>query len=508
MTRLRLAALALSALTMLAATPALAEWRRAESPRFIVYSDGDERSLRDSVLQLELYENALRSLHGMNPNAASRQKIAIYLVRGHADLKTVAPNLRDEVAGFYQATDDEIFAMAIRERRNMETLLHEYAHHFMIGSFATGFPAWFVEGYAEYFSGAELQPSRMVVGDVNRGRADWLNYNQWLPLNLILTRRPFEFQDPKAVSMYYAQSWLLTHWFVASPERMPMLYAYIGNLRRGMEAIPAMEAATGMTLAQLERQQQAYIRQRLAIKIITSDQFTRPEISVSVLPRSEGDLLLANLRLSSASSEDAALLADIRQKAAAYSGERAGDLLLARAELKLGDKAQARLILERMQAATPDDVDVLRLLGETLTSLAQQPDGDMELLRQGRSHLAKAYQLNPDDYRTLTLLAETRRGAENFPSDNDVETLLAALELAPQAAGVRLFTAQARAQRQEHVEAITLLQPLAASPHPDRAALMARALIERYHAELSASESPNKVEKSEKEAQAPSDAME
>jgi tetratricopeptide (TPR) repeat protein len=496
---------------LLASTPALAEWRRAETPRFIVYSDGNERALRDSALQLELYENALRYMHGANPDGASPQKIAIYLVQGSKDLKAVEPELRDEVAGFYQATNDEIFALAIRERRDMQTLLHEYAHHFMIGSFATGFPAWFVEGYAEYFASADLQPTRMVVGDVNRGRADWLAYNAWLPLNLILTRRPFEFEDPKAVSMFYAQSWLLTHWFVANPQRMPMLYAYTDNLKKGMEAIPAMEAATGMTVAQLERQQQAYARQRMAIKIITSEQFRQPEIKVTTLSPAEGDLLLLGLRLSSTAGEDAALLADIQRRTAPYAGQRAADLLLARAELRLGDKAQARTLLERMQAAAPDDVDVLRLLGDTLFEQARSQGTDPELLRQARVHLAQAYRLNPDDYRVLTLLAETRQGSPGFPSDNDVETLLAALDLAPQVTGVRLFAAQARARRKEYPEAIALLQPLAASPHPDRATGLARALIARFKTEMTPPDETAAVEAAPEEdatGEAASDATE
>lgn len=464
-------------------SPAMsAEWRRADTPRFIVYSDGDERSLRESALKLELYESALRSLHGMDPGASSPQRIAIYLVRDGKSLKAVAPQLRDEVAGFYQATNDDIFAMAIRERRDMGTLLHEYAHHFMIGSFATGFPAWFVEGYAEYFSSADLQPTRMVIGNVNRDRGDWLSYSQWLPLDLVLTRRPFEFQDPKAVSMYYAQSWLLTHWFLSTPARMPMLFSYLENLKQGMEPVAAMESATGMSVTQLERQQKNYARQRLMIKIITGDQFPQPSVQITELPQVDGDMLLSGLRLSSARSDDTVLLADIRQRAAAFAGQRAADLLLARAELRLGDKAQARLILERMLENAPDDIDALRLLGETLANISNDNDNDDpgELLRLARTHLARAYQLRPNDYRTLTLLAETRQGAPNFPTDNDMETLLAALELAPQATGVRIFAAQVHARRKEYAQAIDLLQPLAASPHPDGATTLSRTLIERY----------------------------
>ena len=457
------------------------EWRRADTPRFIVYSDGDAGTLREAAQQLELYETALRLMHQLDPNGASAQRIAIYLVRDHAGLTAVEPDLRDEVAGFYQATDDEIFAMAIRERRDQSTLLHEYAHHFMIGSFATGFPAWFIEGYAEYFASAQLQPRRMVVGEVDRGRGDWLTYGQWLPLDLILTRRPFEFEDPNAVSMYYAQSWLLTHWFLSDSSRMPMLYAYINQLRQGAEPIAAMEIATGMTAARLERTLRDYSRQRLAIKIISGDQFPQPEVHITSVAPAEGQMIPLSLRLSSTVGEDEALLAEIRRQASTYPDDRFARLLLARAELRLGDRDAARTLLEGLLTETPADADALRLLGEAIWDQARDgPSDQLALVREARGHLAKAYALNPDDYRTLFLLAETRQVSPDFPSDNDVETLLAALDLAPQVPTLRIFTAQARARRQEYAQAIDLLQPLASSPHPSGATVLARTLIDRY----------------------------
>lgn len=485
---------------VMAATPASAEWRRADTPRFIVYSDGDPNQLRDAALQLELYESALRLMHRLDANGAPKQRIAIYLVRNHDGLTAVEPGLPDEVAGFYQATNDEIFALAIRERRDLSTLLHEYAHHFMIGSFATGFPSWFVEGYAEYFASAQLQPKRMVVGEVNRDRGDWLTYGQWLPLQLILTRRPFEFQDPKAVSMYYAQSWLLTHWFLSDPSRTPILYAYIDRLRAGMDPVEAMESASGLSIAQLDRQQREYARQRLAIKIITGDQFPQPEVRMTTLSRGEGDMLLLGLKLSSTSGEDKALLGEIQRRAALYPDDRFAQLLLARAELRQGDKAVARELLERRLAETPEDVDVLRLLGETLWEQAHDDQTNvLPLVRDARRHLAKAYQIEPNDYRTLMLLAATRQVAPNYPTDNDMETLLAGMDLAPQVAPLRIMAAQARARRDEYREAIDLLQPLAASPHASGATAFARTMIAQYRAKMDGDETVAEAEPVEAE---------
>ena len=480
-TRIRILASIIMVASAALAVPASAEWKRAETPRFVVYSDGNEGQLRDAALQLELFESALRVVHGMDPTGAAPSRIAIYLVRDENALKQVEPDLRNSVAGFYQATNDEIFAAAVRERRDQSTLLHEYAHHFMMGSLSGGFPAWFVEGYAEYFANAETSPRRVMVGGVNRNSGEWLNYSSWMPMSLLLTRQPFEFQDSNAVTTYYAQSWLLAHWFISDPQRLRLFYGYMANLRRGMEPVQAMEAAVGMPIDRLERVQRDYLRQNFRTQVVTSDRFPQPSVNISSLPPAEGDLLLLGLRLSSTSEDDAALLDEIRRRAGPYPDDRFARLLLARAELRLGDRATARTLLEARLAQAPDDTDALRLLGETLWDEARDtPSDPLALVREARRYLAHAYELEPNDYRTLFLLAETRQISPDFPSDNDVETLLAALDLAPQSPTLRVFTAQVRARREEYPAAIALLEPLASSPHPTGATLLARTLISQY----------------------------
>lgn len=475
------ATLVLGMVIALGASAAKAEWKRAETPRFIVYSDGDQGQLRDAALQLELFESAMRMAHRMDPSGKPARRIAIYLVRDQAALKQVEPELRDGVAGFYQATDDDIFALAIRERRDQSTLLHEYAHHFMMGSLTGGFPAWFVEGYAEYFANAEISSRRVVVGGVNRNSGEWLNYASWMPMNLLLTRRPFEFSDSNAVTSYYAQSWLLAHWFISDPDRLRMFYAYMANLRQGQEPVAAMEAAVGMPIGRLERVQRDYLRQNFRVQVATSDNFPRPDVQIASLSPAESDLLLSGLRLSSTFGKDDALLADIRRRAAAYPDDPFAILLLARAELRLGDRAAARRLLSARLDEAPEDAVALRLMGEAVWDDAKDNASDqLTLVREARGYLAKAYALEPDDYRTLYLLAETRQVSPDFPSDNDVETLLAALDLAPQSASLRLFTAQARAKRGEYDAAINLLQPLASNPHSSGATVLARGLITRY----------------------------
>ncbi|KAK0340537.1 hypothetical protein LTR94_030106, partial [Friedmanniomyces endolithicus] len=181
-------------------SPALAQWKRAETRGFVIYSDGDAAVLRENALQLELFESSLRYFHNLNPAERFPGKLHIYMVRRHDGLEAVRPGLHESVAGFYQRTNDGVYAMAIRERGDNSTLLHEYAHHFMTAAFNETYPSWFVEGFAEYFSTAQLTSRRVAIGDFNRGRAQWLEHGNWLPIAEIVDKRPWQLGDSNAVA--------------------------------------------------------------------------------------------------------------------------------------------------------------------------------------------------------------------------------------------------------------------------------------------------------------------
>ena len=104
---------ALLALTLLSATPARAEWLKAESERFIVYGDGNARELIAFTRKLETFDRVLRTLMGLDATVAPPRKLPIYLVDSRG-LRRVSPNVGENVAGFYAARDEDIFAVALR----------------------------------------------------------------------------------------------------------------------------------------------------------------------------------------------------------------------------------------------------------------------------------------------------------------------------------------------------------------------------------------------------------
>lgn len=470
--------LALAASLLGFAAPAQAEWRRAESPNFIVYSQGGEGALRNYVRNLEIYDFILRARMGL-PEATAGRKLPIYLVNGRSGLVQINPNTGEYVAGTYFPAGEDIFAAAIRDREQ-DYLLHEYFHHFsiQIGSTST-YPAWLIEGLAEYFMTAEISESSVKIGGYNEDRVRGLFSATWLPLEDLLTKRYGEVRQGAHRNSYYPVSWLLTHWFMSDDARRQQLAAYIRDVQDGTDSVAAMEKATGLTMAQIRTQLRGY--RRLTIHHYTAT-FPETPITVTRLPESADDLLLLGQRLKVGVAEDkreetAAL---IRRLAARHPEDPFAMLQLGHAELHFGDPQAGEEILTRLLEREPDNVEALQLMASRfMRQTEDRPDETLALMRRARGFLARAYRADPTHYYTLYLLAQTRAVEPDYPNENDLVTWDQASRLAPQLPSIRVGFANALMQAEEYDEAVILLRPLANAAHGGRAAEMAGELMNR-----------------------------
>src|SRR5262245_30316970 len=110
---MRFTALALLCLACLGfAATAHARWLKAESPLFVIYSDGDEKQLREFTRNLHEFDAMLRLLTGTKEPAPN--KLPVYLLRHQGLIREIAPQMMAGVAGFYHAGDDSTLAVALR----------------------------------------------------------------------------------------------------------------------------------------------------------------------------------------------------------------------------------------------------------------------------------------------------------------------------------------------------------------------------------------------------------
>lgn len=484
----RAAWLAGSALVLALSAPqaALADWRRAETAHFVVYSNGSERNLRDYAARLERFDALLRVLNsGMEPPTGVR-KLPVYLVGNARELRTVQPGLPTGVGGFYRASPRDIRAVLVRGE-NDDVLLHEYVHHFMSHNSPGSYPGWFREGYAEYFMTATVDArGKATFGLPNAGRLRTLQQIRWLPLEQLLSTSPLEIERRGQRAAFYAQSWLLTHYLLSDPARMQGLNAYLLARRQaGTNPVTSLADALGTTPEALNSDLRAYLgRLRYAeLDVPPLD----PEMTVTMLPDSADDMMLIGLDVLDDAPDDAGpgLLERVRPLAARHPNDPFAQTVLAQAEIAWGDPAAGDRALETVLSIDPNWVEALLAAAHRHIAAGDDATDDAERIARFQQALAlmgRAHQADPTDYRVLGTLARIRRASPDYPTENDLETLRTAIFHAPQVTYLRNAAADAMVAAGHDAEAIHYLLPIANSPHGGQLAEMAQQRIESIRA--------------------------
>jgi tetratricopeptide (TPR) repeat protein len=457
------------------------DWVRTETPGFVLYGKVGEKALRDFARDLEDFDGLLRTLHGVMERSEGRP-LPIYLVPRRFDLLQVRPELDDKVGGFYSASIGDVFAiMSVEggEDRGRATLFHEYTHHFMSQYAPAAYPSWLVEGYAEYFKTARFKPDVVELGVTNE-RIAWLRGRVWEPYDQILGRRALE-GDHRDMAAFYAQAWILTHYMMSDPERLKRLTAYAGAVAAGADPVGEMVTAAGMPLADLERTLKRYMDKLPGLRMPRPAP-TAASAAVVRLPPSANALLLVNqrLKMSVPPADRPAVLALVRERAARYPGDRLAELVLARAENEFGDRAKAQVLLKGRIAADPRDVEAIQMLGWSymLQARADRPRAG-ELLNEARNWFGKGFAVDPNSPLLLYDYGISRRGEAGYPSDNVVNVLVRAQQLAPQVPAFRLAAADALMRKDRFEEAAAILEPVFNNPHAGPDAAEARARFEQ-----------------------------
>jgi len=513
LTMLKTVFLAVAALAMFVASPAHAQWRKAETAHFVVYGDVSERELRNYAERLERFDALLRAYYPIEVNHEI-PKLDVYLADGRRGMNQARPGVSGGVAGYYSSNNGRIHAVVNTKAISGDVVLfHEYAHHFMFQMRSNAYPSWFVEGFAEYYSTADVRRARVQFGRHLPGRMNALNLgaNSWARMEDVLTWR-YTPSGRFPAYLYYAQAWGMTHYFMSTPERTRMLRQYLSAVVGGQGSVEAMEAATGRTPEQLQNDVRMYLSGSITL-LTPQIEFPEPEVTVTTLTPAESALAWLNLRLDRTrvveepydddgrtQKSEAQKAREARERAeyraelirnalavsARFPGDRAALLATAKAHRLLKEPAAALSALEPLLSASSTDAEALRLAAfAMLDQVAEADDAEAETLRRRASgYLARSMDSDPLDFRTYIGLNETRRGYPTYPNDNDISTLEVAHTLAPQSFDARLRLGEAYMARNLNAEAVVVLLPVSNSPHRSSYTRRAREMIATARAAL------------------------
>ena len=479
MIRILISAAAMAA--ALIATVAEARWLRSETDSFIIYSEGNEKSLREFASTLQRFDVALRLLLDVKEQGESN-RLPIYLLASTGEVAKLYTGSRSSsFVGFYRTGRDGSFAVSHRENggrsrgtsASQETLFHEYAHHFMKRYRTGAYPAWIIEGFAEYYSTIDFDKNgKALIGKPAYGRQYGLVQLPQIPVETLLATDPHSLKTVGQVDVYYGRAWLLTHMLFHDAPRAGQLVAYARAINAGTEAEQAARQAFG-DLDQLDKDLAAYLRRPLSYRM-TNDAIPVPaHIAVTALTPGEDAVIplrLARLSARPRDDSDSAVRDSLRTLTATHAGDAAVWFEYAAAEWALDndvrDLAAVRGALDRAIAIKPDHVRANVLLGELLMhQLDKQGDYADASWDKAREPVALAKRTDPDDPLPLYVYFQSFVDQGKRPPDMAIEGLEQAFRLAPENLELRVAHVFALANRGRFASAIKLAQSIAFDPH-------------------------------------------
>lgn len=467
---------------------AQAEWYQASSPHFTVYADSKEEKLLDFALKLEKFDYLLRKVTDVaDPQAGGR--VQIYLLSNMGKVRALAHN--PNLAGFYHASDRTAYAVLSRTASKGRydagaeaILFHEYTHHFMQQHFPAPYPAWYVEGFAEFFSVVKFPANGSIeFGHIPMARVPGLVLGQPYPLDELFARTPNGLSQQDG-DRYYGTAWLLTHYMLQHKgARQTELQAYLNDIASGAGKDAPRYFSGG--LDGLGKDVRAYMKQRHFISVLTPQEMQIGNVDVRAVPADRAALMEDELRLMgrTTKAELADLAASLAKTAAKFPDSAYALALLAETERRMTNVPGALANADRAIAIDPGLSRAYATRAEILLSRAHDSDAD-EDWKAALAAIVKANRADTEDPVPLMLFYRYHLMKGGRMPDIGYDALSKTFALLPQNPQYRIMLVQASANRGEFARASRLLEPLAYSPHAEqrdnllrmKAALDARAV--------------------------------
>lgn len=469
---------ALGALLFLVAPcAAQATWLKAESAHFIVYSEGDESSVRGAAVRLEKLDTLQRLITGVT-RPASPIKGHVYLLKTSADVGETAPGGGGQ-AGYYNATVRGPFAVMTRENDvsigfpAQLVLFHELTHHFMFQYSPATYPTWYQEGFADFIGATTIDDSNVVtIGKPVLNRYYALRSegsDDWIPARKLLTAHNYG-DVGGGLYRLYAEGWLLTHYLFLGNKRPGQLTRYIGEINAGKSYADAAKDAFG-DLDQLNHELRAYARaNQLPIGTMTLKQVDPGSVSVTAVSPAQSALMTVDIRLGAGvmASDAGRFAGHVRRLAARFPTDPFALRLRAEADRLAGDSQDEALAVAAWGAAAPDDPLLLMHRGQiAIDALVAAKSTDAAAWHQPQEMILTAHKAAPQNPEILKAYYDAFIAQGVMPPIGAHNALDIALELVPQDDEVRYELAADYEKRGMIADAIVTIRPSAFASEDD-----------------------------------------
>jgi hypothetical protein len=235
------------------------QWLKLTSSHFELFTTAGEKKGREALLYFEQVRDFFSKAR-FGSNSLPSTPVRIIAFRSE---KEFAPyRINDSAIAFYlDGYDRDYIVMRSITEENYPVAIHEFTHLLVKHS---GFdpPVWFNEGLAEVYSTLKPMGKQVAVGAVNTNTYYFLQQNKWLPLDTLLAvdRKSPYYNERNRTSIFYSESWALTHMLLLSPAYRPQHNKFVQSIAAGVSASTALWQTYAKTTAQVQKDLEQYMR--------------------------------------------------------------------------------------------------------------------------------------------------------------------------------------------------------------------------------------------------------
>lgn len=411
------------------------QWIEITSPHFTLYSDAGEKQARHTLDQFERMRWLFQTMFP-KANVDPSQPLVVVAARNEKSFQGLEPAdyLRKgslNLSGYFLRTSDKNYIL-VRLDATFEhpfaQIYHEYTH-MQFAADGEWMPLWLNEGLAEFFQNTEIRDKDVLLGEPSANDILFLRENKIIPLPELLkidASSPYYHEEQKG-SVFYAESWALTHWLMISDRQTNghRLHDYLDLVSKHEDPLVAGQKAFG-DLGRMQSGLMDYIR---------NARYQEFQISSAASPIDQSTYKVQHLTDAQAQAVRADVLAYVKRV------------------------DESRALLNAVLKADPNNVQAL----ETRGFLAYR-DGEHD---EARKWYGQAIKLDSQNFLAFYHYASLAMQQPDAAQDKEIETdLRAAIRLNPRFAQAYDLLAEYFAMNHRNLEEAHLLNAKAVQLDP------------------------------------------
>jgi tetratricopeptide (TPR) repeat protein len=296
------AALAVALLFGVGALPvnAAQRWIVLNTPHFEMYTDNSAREGMRALGEFEQVRSFFLQISGpRSADSPSEPDQPVRIIAFRSEKEFAPYRINPGVFAYYQRSRQrDYIVMQDINPEHYGVAVHEYTH-LIVQHAGLRLPVWLNEGLAELYSSLEPKGDEAMVGRPPAEESEVMARETWLDL-AALTSATLEspyYNERNMMSIFYAQSWLLTHMLALSAEYRSKFSKFVAAVAGGAPSGKAFAAIYQKNLDQVAEDLRTYFERTTVcaslfpIKLEKADE--KPE--VRNLPPFESELVLADL---------------------------------------------------------------------------------------------------------------------------------------------------------------------------------------------------------------------